>query len=57
MVQVVAGCARVPAAKIWAPEMFILGEGMHFTVDDSVILMAQLNHANIIAAENGVENI
>ena len=35
--------------------MFIVGEGIHFTVDDSVRLMAQLNHANIIAAELGLK--
>ena len=41
--------------RIWAPEVFIVGEGIHFTVDDSVRLMAQLNHANIIAAELGLK--
>ena len=37
-----------------APEVFIMGEGIHFTVDDSVRLMAQLNHTNIIAIELGM---
>ena len=35
--------------------MFIVGEGIHFTVDDSVRLMAQLNHTNIIATELGLK--
>ena len=51
LVQVVAGCAWVPEKRIWAPEVFITGEGIHFTVGDSVRLMAQLNHANIIVAD------
>ena len=53
-VQVVAGCACVPEERIWAPEVFIVGEGVHLIVDDSVRLMAQLNHANIIAADLGL---
>ena len=54
LVQVVVGCAWVPEERIWALEVFVVGEGIHFTVDDSVRLMAQLNHANIIAAELGL---
>ena len=53
-VQVVAACAWVPEERIWAPKVFIVGEGIHFTVDDSVRLMAQLNHADIIAVELGL---
>ena len=52
--QVVASCAWVPEERIWAPEVFIVGEGINFTMDDSVSLMAQLNHANIIATELGL---
>ena len=55
LVQVVAGRAWAPEDRIWAPEVFIVGEGIHFKVDDSVRLMPQLNHANIIAAELGVK--
>ena len=55
LVQVVAGFAWVPEERIWAPEVFIVGEGIHFTVDDSVRLMAQLNHANMIAAQPGLK--
>ena len=55
LVQVVASCAWVPEERIWAPEVFIVGEGIHFTVDDSMRLMAKLNHANIIAAEMGLK--
>ena len=51
---VVAGCAWVPEERIWAPEVFIVGEARHFIVDNSVRLMAQLNHTNIIAAELGL---
>ena len=54
LVQVVAGCAWVPEERIWALEVFIVGEGIHFIVDDSVRLMAQLNNANIIAMELGL---
>ena len=54
LVQVVAGCAWVPEERIWMPEVFIVGEGIHFIMDDSVRLMAQLNHANIIAAKLGL---
>ena len=52
---VVAGCAWVPEERIWAPEVFIVGEGIHFTVDDSLRLTAQLDHANIIAADLGLK--
>ena len=55
LVQVVACCAWVPEEMIWAPEVFIVGEGIHFTVDDSVRLMAQLNHANIITTQLGLK--
>ena len=55
LVQVVAGCEWVPEERIWAPEVFIMEEGIHFTVDDSVRLMAQLNHAIITAAELGLK--
>ena len=55
LVQVVAGCVWVPWERIRAPEVFIVGEGIHFTVEGSVRLMAQLNHANIIAAELGLK--
>ena len=34
--------------------VFIVGEGIHFILDDSVRLMAQLNRANIIAAKLGL---
>ena len=37
--QVVAGCVWVPKERIWALEVFIVGEGIHFIVDDSVRLM------------------
>ena len=39
---------------MWAPEVFIVGEGIHFIVDNAGRLLAQLNHANIIAAELGL---
>ena len=54
LVQVVVGCVWVPEERIWSAEVFIVGEGIHFIVDDSVRLMAQLNRANIIAAELGL---
>ena len=62
LVQVVGGCARVPEERIWAPEVFIVGEGIHFTADDSVSRMAQPNHTDIIAPEHhcsrtGAENV
>ena len=52
LVQVVAGYVWVPE-KTLALEVFIVGEGIHFIVDDPVRLMAQTNYANIIAAELG----
>ena len=53
--QVVAGCAWVPEERIWAPEVFIVGKGIHFIVDDLVQLMAPLNHTDIVAAEPGLK--
>ena len=53
LVQVVADFVWVPEERIWALEVFIVGEGIHFIVDDSLRLMAQLNHANITVAERG----
>ena len=55
LVQLVAGCVWVPEGRVWAPEMFIVGEGIHFIVDDPVGLMAQPNRANSIAAELGMK--
>ena len=55
LVQAVAGGAWVPQERIWAPEVFIVGEGIHFTVDNSVRLMAQLSHTNIIVAKLGLK--
>ena len=46
LVQVVASRAWVLEERIWAPEVFVMGEEIHFIVDDSVRLMAQLNHAS-----------
>ena len=55
VVQVVAGCVWVAEERIWAPEVFIVGEGIHFIVGDLVRLMATPNRANIIAAERGIK--
>ena len=55
LVQVVAGCVWVPEEMMWAPEVFIVGEGIHLIVDDPMRLMAQPNRANIIAAELGMK--
>ena len=54
LLQVVAGCVWVPEERIWAPEVFIMGEGIHFIVDHPVRLMAQPKCANIIVAELGI---
>ena len=51
LVQVVVGCVWVPEERIWAPEVFIVGKGIHFIVDNPVRPMAQPDRANIIAAE------
>ena len=51
LAQVVASCVE----RVWALEVCIVGEGVHFTVDDSVRLMAQPNRVNIIAAEAGMK--
>ena len=55
LVQVVAGCVWVSEERIWAPEVVISGEAIHFMVDDLVRLMAQPNCANILAAKLGVK--
>ena len=54
LVQVVKGCAWVPEERTWAPKEFIVGEGIHFIGDASMKLMAQLDHADIIAVELGL---
>ena len=40
LVQVVAGCVWVLEERIWAPEVFIVGEWIHFMVDGPMRLMA-----------------
>ena len=52
---VVVACVWAPEERIWALEVFIVGEGIHFIVDDPVRLLAQPNLANIIAAELGMK--
>ena len=46
--------SKLRKEMIWALEVFTVGEGMHFVVDDPVRLMAQPNCANIIARELGM---
>ena len=53
--QVVAGCVWVPQEKIWESEVFVVREGIHFTVDNQVRLMEQTDHANVLAAELGTK--
>ena len=52
--QVVAGSEWVPEGRIWAPQVFFVGEGIHFIVDHTVRLGAQRNHANNMVEELGV---
>ena len=55
VVQVMASCVWILEGRIWAPEVFIVGEGILFRIYDNVRLMAQPNRANIIAVELGMK--
>ena len=55
LVEVVAGYVWVPEKRIWAPEVFIMGEEKHCIMNAPVRLMAQPNRTNIIAAKVGMK--
>ena len=52
-VRVAASSVWVPEERIWAPEVFIIREGINFTVDDPTRLVYRLRGANTIAVQVG----
>ena len=53
---------RVQASSVWVlevrrrePEVFIIGEGINFTVEDPTRLMHSLHKANVIAEQVGIQ--
>ena len=44
----------VPEVRRWEPEVFIIGEGINFTVEDTASLMQNLHKANVIAEQVGI---
>ena len=53
-VRVLASSVWVPEVRHWEPEVFIIGEGINFTVEDTMRLMQNLHKANIIAEQVGI---
>ena len=44
----------VPEVRRWGPEVFLIGEGIKFTVQDTTRLMQNLQKANVIAEQVGI---
>ena len=53
-VRVLASTVWVPEVRRWEPEVFIIGEGINFTVEDTTGLMRNLHRANVIAEQVGI---
>ena len=53
-VRVLASTVWVPEVRRWEPEVFIIGEGINFTVEDTTRLMQNLHRANVIAEQVGI---
>ena len=53
-VRVLASTVWVPEVTRWEPEVFIIGEGINFTVEDTTRLMQNLHRANVIAEQVGI---
>ena len=53
-VRVLASTVWVPEVRRWEPEVFIIGEGINFTVEDTTKLMQNLHRANVIAEQVGI---
>ena len=52
--RVLASTVWVPEVRRWEPEVFIIGEGINFTVEDTTRLMQNLHRANVIAEQVGI---
>ena len=50
-VRVLASSVWVPEVRRWEPEVFIIGESINFTVEDTTRLMQNLHTANVIAEQ------
>ena len=44
----------MPEVRYWEPEVFIIGEGINFTVEDPTRLMHSLDKTNVIAERVGI---
>ena len=44
----------LPEVRRWEPEVFIISEGINFTVEDTTGLMRNLHRANVIAEQVGI---
>ena len=44
----------VPEVRRWEPEVFLIGEGINFTVEDTTRLMQSSHKANMIAERVGI---
>ena len=53
-VRVLASSVWVPEVRRWEPEVFIISEGINFTVQDTTRLMQNLHRANVIAEQVGI---
>ena len=53
-VRVLASSVWVPEVRPWEPEVFIIGEGINSTVEDTTRLMQNLHRANLIAEQVGI---
>ena len=49
-----ASSVWVPEVRCWELEVFIIGEGINFTVDHTTRLMQNLHKANVIAEQVGI---
>ena len=53
-VRLLASSVWVPEVRRWEPEVFIIGEGINFTVEDTTRLLQNLRKANMIAEQVGI---
>ena len=53
-VRVLASSVWVPEVRRWEPEVFIIDEGINFTVEDTTRLMQNLHRAKLIAEQVGI---
>ena len=53
-VRVQAPSVWVPEVRRWEPQVFIIAEGINFTVEDTTGFMQNLHKANVIAEQVGI---